>query len=188
VHSGAGQSGAVDSGAVVSAAAAEVYVEMGRLGRPYGVTGWSHVESWTEPPAALLSYRRWFLKGLDGIRRPAQMQGARVHGSGLVARVDGSETPERSAELTGTVIEVARSDFAAPPPGEYYRDDLLGFSVCNLEGVALGVLRQFIDMPANPVMVVVDAERERWLPLTDQHLHRIDPVAKTIWVDWPEDF
>jgi hypothetical protein len=23
--------------------AGEVYVEMGRLGRPYGVTGWSHV-------------------------------------------------------------------------------------------------------------------------------------------------
>jgi ribosomal 30S subunit maturation factor RimM len=42
-------------------------------------------------------------------------------------------------------------------------------------------------MPANPVMVV-DGERERWLPLTDQHLRRIDPVAKTIWVDWPEDF
>jgi hypothetical protein len=26
------------------------------------------------------------------------------------------------------------------------------------------------------------------LPLTDQHLRRIDPVARTIWVDWPEDF
>jgi 16S rRNA processing protein RimM len=119
------RSGVEDSAAALNVEAA-VYVEMGRLGRPYGVTGWSHVESWTEPPAALLGYRRWFLKGLDGLRRPAQMQGARVHGSGLVARVDGSETPERAAELTGTIIEVARSDFAAAPPGEYYRDDLLG--------------------------------------------------------------
>jgi 16S rRNA processing protein RimM len=167
--------------------AGEVYVEMGRLGRPYGLRGWSHVESWTESPEALLEYRRWFLKGIDGLRRPAAMQGARVHGSGLVARVDGSETPERAAELAGTIIEVARSDFAAAPPGEYYRDDLLGFSVCNLEGVALGVLRQILDMPANPVMVV-EGERERWLPLTNQHLRRIDPVARTIWVDWPEDF
>lgn len=171
----------------VAGPATEFYVEMGRLGRPYGVTGWSHLESWTEPSTALLSYRRWFLKGVDGLRRPALMQGAKIHGSGLVARVDGSETPERAAELTGTIIEVARSDFAAPPPGEYYRDDLLGFSVCNLEGAALGVLRKIIDMPANPVMVV-EGERERWLPLTNQHLRRIDPVQKTIWVDWPEDF
>lgn len=166
---------------------ADVYVEMGRLGRPYGVGGWSHVESWTEPPAALLNYRQWFLKGIDGIRRPAKLQGAREHGSGLVARVDDSESPERAAELTGTFIEVARREFAAPPPGEYYRDDLLGFSVSNLEGASFGVLRRIIDMPANPVMVV-EGERERWLPLTSQHLRRIDPVARTIWVDWPEDF
>ncbi len=166
---------------------AELHVEMGRLGRPYGVAGWSHVESWTEPPAALLDYRGWFLKGVDGVRWPAQLQGAKVHGSGLVVRVGGSETPERAAELTGTIIEVARSDFAAPPPGEYYREDLLGFSMCNLEGVALGVLRRYIDMPANPVMVV-EGERERWLPLTNQHLRRIDPVTRMIWVDWPEDF
>jgi 16S rRNA processing protein RimM len=135
----------------------------------------------------LLAYRHWFLKGLDGVRRPAALQGAKQHGSGLVARVDGSASPERAAELTGTIIEVARGEFAGLPPGEYYREDLLGFSVRNLEGSALGVLRRFIDMPANPVMVV-DGERERWLPLTNQHLRRIDPDGRTIWVDWPEDF
>ena len=105
-----------------------------------------------------------------------------------MARVDGSGTPERAAELAGTVIEVARSDLPAPPPGEYYRDDLLGFSVRNLEGVLLGVLRSYIDMPANPVMVVVDGDRERWLPLTRQHLRRVETATRELTVDWPEDF
>jgi 16S rRNA processing protein RimM len=164
------------------------YVEVGRLGRPYGVNGWSHVESWTEPPAALLRYRHWVLKAADGSRRPANRQGVRAQGTGIVARVDGSETPERAAALTGTVIEVARGDLPPAPPGEYYRDDLLGFSVRNLEGADLGVLRAFLDMPAHPVMVVVDGERERWLPLTSQHLRRVDPVARLLSVDWPEDF
>jgi 16S rRNA processing protein RimM len=177
-----------DMAGAAAGTAAGSYVEMGRLGRPYGVSGWSHVESWSEPADALLGYRHWYLKGLDGVRRLAVKHGARVHGSGLVARVDDSESPERAAELTGTIIEVARSELAAPPPGEYYREDLLGFSVRNLEGAGLGVLRQFIDMPAHPVMVAMDGERERWLPLTDQHLRRIDPADRTIWVDWPEDF
>lgn len=164
------------------------YIEMGRLGRPYGVSGWSHVESWTEPSTALLAYPGWLLKGSDGVRREARRDGAQLRGTGLIARVDGSDSPERAAELTGTIIEVARRDMAQPPPGEYYRDDLLGFAVCNLEGAPLGVLRQFLDMPAHPVMAVVDGEQERWLPLTKQHLHRIDPVARLIWMDWPEDF
>ena len=170
------------------AAPAGDYVEMGRLGRPYGVQGWSHVESWTDPPAALLKYRQWVLRAPDGSRRPANRQGVRAQGASIVARVDGSETPERAAALTGTVIEVARGDLPAPSPGEYYRDDLLGFSVRNVEGVALGTLRGYIDMPANPVMVVVDGDRERWLPLTSQHLRRVDPVARLLEVDWPEDF
>ena len=63
-------------------------MELGRLGRPYGVKGWSHVESWTDPPAALLRYRHWVLKGPDGSRRPANRQGVRAQGSGIVARVD----------------------------------------------------------------------------------------------------
>jgi 16S rRNA processing protein RimM len=164
------------------------FVEMGRLGRPYGVKGWSHVESWTDPPQALLRYRQWVLRAPDGSRRPANRQGVRAQGAGIVARVDGSETPEQASALAGTVIEVARSDLPAPPPGEYYRDDLLGYSVRNLEGVLLGVLRSYIDMPANPVMVVVEGDRERWLPLTSQHLRRVDPVARELCVDWPEDF
>lgn len=179
---------ATEAPAEADAPAAGGYVELGRLGRPYGVKGWSHVESWTDPPAALLRYRHWVLKAPDGSRRPANRQGVRAQGSGIVARVDGSETPERAAALAGTVIEVARGDLPPPPPGEFYRDDLLGFSVRNLEGVALGALRAYIDMPANPVMVVVDGERERWLPLTSQHLRRVDPAARELLVDWPEDF
>jgi ribosomal 30S subunit maturation factor RimM len=37
-------------------------------------------------------------------------------------------------------------------------------------------------------MVVVEGERERWLPLTSQHLRRVDPDARELLVDWPEDF
>lgn len=164
------------------------YVEMGRLGRPYGVEGWSHVESWTDPPQALLKYRRWVLRAPDGSRQPMECRGIRARSAGIVARVDGSETPEQAAQLSGWVIEVVRSELPALPPGEYYRDDLLGFSVRNLEGAALGVLHGYLDMPAHPVMVVVDAERERWLPLTRQHLLRIEPAARELTVDWPEDF
>ena len=36
--------------------------------------------------------------------------------------------------------------------------------------------------------MVVKGERERWLPVTAQHLRQIDPAARRIVVDWPEDF
>jgi 16S rRNA processing protein RimM len=71
--------------------------------------------------------------------------------------------------------------------GEHYREDLLGFRVYNAEGVDFGVLEAFLDLPANAVMVV-KGDKERWLPVTPQHLSSIDREARCIRVDWPAIF
>ena len=70
---------------------------------------------------------------------------------------------------------------------EHYRDDLVGFEVKNLEGVVLGVVDHFIDTPGNTVMVI-QGERERLVPMTREHLRSVDKDARSLVVDWPEDF
>ena len=48
---------------------------------------------------------------------------------------------------------------------EYYREDLLGFTVRNSEGAVLGELQHFLEAPAGPVMVVQRRRaRVHWLP------------------------
>jgi len=71
---------------------------------------------------------------------------------------------DQAAALTGAVVEVDRA--ALPPPGdrEYYRADLAGFSVRNLEGAELGTVSHFVDMPAGPVMVTLaPGGRQHWV-------------------------
>lgn len=163
------------------------WVEMGRIGRPNGLRGEVHVESWTEPPAGLLKYGVWHLRGAGHERQPRKLLRGRAGSGGLVVQLEACATREDAERLVGSLVEVRREDLPALPPGEYYRDDLLGFTVRTLEGVELGTIERFLDMPANPVMVV-NGERERWLPLTRQHLRRVDPAARGVWVDWPADF
>lgn len=163
------------------------WVEMGRIGRPNGLRGAVHVQSWTDPPEGLLKYGVWYLTGIGRDRQPVKLLGGRAGSGGLVVQLEGCAGREDAERLVGSLVEVKREDLPALPPGEYYRDDLLGFTVRTLDGVELGTIERFLDMPANPVMVVV-GERERWLPLTRQHLTRIDPVGRGVWVDWPADF
>ena len=163
------------------------WVELGRFGRPKGLKGWSHLQSWTDPPGAVFEYPVWHLRESSGRRTECEVAEARVSPSGLEARVEGVTTREGAEALVGLIIEVPRSALPAPAPGEHYRIDLIGFRVVNLEGVEFGVIERFEDMPANAVMVV-RGERERWLPVTPQHLQAIDPVARCVRVDWPEDF
>ena len=149
--------------------------------------GFSHVDSFTDPPELLLEFRAWQLCPVRGARSTHEVVEMRAQGARFVARLAGIESREGAAKLTGARIEVERA--ALPDPGErqYYQVDLVGLAVRNVEGVEFGRVDHFIDAPANAVMVVV-GERERWVPVTKQHLVKVDRDAGTIVVDWPADF
>jgi 16S rRNA processing protein RimM len=164
------------------------WVELGRLGAPYGIKGWIHVESHTDPPQRLLEYREWVLRLASGERLARRLVEGRPHSRGLVAQLEGVTDRDQAASLTGAVVEVDRA--ALPPPGEreYYRADLVGFSVRNLEGTELGSVSHFVDTPSGAVMVARDAGgAEHWVPAAPKHLRKVDLAARTILVDWPAE-
>ncbi|MGH2928092.1 MAG: ribosome maturation factor RimM [Solirubrobacteraceae bacterium] len=171
-------------------------MELGRIGAPYGLAGWVHVSSFTEPPEALLEYGEWALRPQGGERSRYRLLEGRLQGERLVARLEGIGSREGAARLTGAWVEVERA--ALPPTGdrEYYRADLIGLTVENLEGRALGRVAYFLDAPAGAVMVVEDKagagtseapRREHWILADPTHLRRVDLAVGRILVDWPAE-
>jgi 16S rRNA processing protein RimM len=80
-----------------------------------------------------------------------------------------------------------RRELPALGKGEYYRADLVGLEVVNQDDRPLGRVDHFLDLPANPVMVV-SGEREHWVPLVPRHLRSVDLERGRIVVDWDPDF
>ncbi|HEV2230004.1 MAG TPA: ribosome maturation factor RimM [Steroidobacteraceae bacterium] len=164
------------------------WIELGRLGAPYGIKGWLHVESYTDPPDGLLKYREWALRLASGERVTRRVAAGRGHGGGLVAQLEGVASREGAARLTGAIVEIERA--ALPPAGErqYYRADLVGFAVRNLEGAALGTVSHFVDAPAGTVMVTREPDgREHWVLASPKHLRTVDLAARMVVVDWPAE-
>ena len=166
---------------------AQQWLEIGRIGRPYGVRGWVHVESWMDPPEHLLEQQEWRVSTATAPATVLAVRGLRRHGSGFVAQLPGCDTPEQASRWSGATISIERARLPEPGEREIYRADLVGYAVRNMDGVDLGTVDHFVDAPAHPIMVVV-GERERWLPLTPVHLQRVDREARVAWVDWPADF
>ena len=162
------------------------WIELGRIGAPWGVKGWVHVDSYTDPLDGILDYRQWTLRLGSGERITHRIAEGHPHTDRLVARLEGIEDRDRAAALRGAVIEVDRSEL--PPTGEreYYQTDLLGLPVRNLEGLDLGKVDYFADTPTGPMMVV-RGEREYWVPAVPRHLSKVDLAAGLILVDWPLD-
>ena len=162
------------------------WVELGRIGSPYGVLGWMHIQSFTEPVEAVLDYPVWSLRLGPGPQSSHRLVEGRIQGRGLVARLEGVADRDAAGLLRGAMIEVRRSALPAPGKREYYRGDLLGFAVRNLEGVELGKLDHFVDGPATATMVVAGAT-EYWIPAIPQYLRKVDLESRQLSVDWPAD-
>lgn len=163
------------------------WVELGRIGAPFGLAGWVHVSSYTDPPEGLARYRAWRLRRAACNSQAVTVVESRVQGKHLVVRLAGIEDRDAAAGLRGAAIEVERSQLPRLAARQYYRADLIGLAVHNTEGRVLGTVAYFVDAPAGAVMVVRDrgAAREHWVPADPTHLIEVDLGGGRVRVDWP---
>ncbi len=162
-------------------------VIVGRVAGLYGIRGWVKVFSYTDPLQNIIGYSPWTIEA-GGERREYPVAEGRVHGKGVVARLDGFEDRDAAARLLGADIEIRRDRLPELPAGQWYHADLEGLSVVTEGGVALGRVRHLFETGANPVMVV-DGERERLVPFVHEKVVLgVDLESGVIRVDWDPEF
>ena len=192
-------------------------VEVGRIHGAWGVRGAFKVLPFSAQADALLGATHWFVKPPESGPGPApaaaaraaaalpatlKLSQARVHGDGIVATAH--EVPDRSAAeaLKGARLFVSRASFPAPAEDEFYWVDLIGCTVANREGVALGTVVGLIetgphcvlrvrpdDAPAAATTAAADAEAsERLIPFVEAYVDQVDMAARRVVVDWGTDY
>lgn len=166
-------------------------VLVGVVGTPYGVKGWAHVRSYTDPPDNLLGYAPWQLRGDSGTNEsgwvPIEVEAQR-HGGGLIARFAGVGDRDAAVELRGRGIGVSASVLPVPEQGEYYWRDLIGTEVVNKAGVHIGEVQRLFATPAHDVLVVVDDLGERLIPFVRECVVAVSPECQRMVVDWEADW
>ncbi len=182
-------------------------VEMGRILDAWGLKGWMKVHPHSSNPAALLAATTWFLqtptppfdrafKAFTGTVSLAVTE-IKPHADTLVALCPGVADRNQAEALKGARIFVSRSQFpASADPDEFYWVDLLGLSVVNREGVALGTVRDLMATGPHSVLVLEyqadnqpgDKPAERMIPFVSAYVDKVDKAAGLITVDWQPDY
>ncbi len=161
-------------------------VVMGYIVAPYGVQGWVKIQPFTETLDGLFDYDRWWISGPSGWHE-TEVDEARIHGKVIIAKFVDCVGRDAAFALKGKEIAVSRDDMPIPAEDEYYWSDLIGLRVTNAQNVDLGEIRDIFETGANDVLVV-QGERERLIPFTDQVVQNVDLLAKHMLVDWEADF
>ena len=159
---------------------------MGRIVGPFGIKGWVKLQPITDEPASLLDYASWWIE-VEGGWEASKVEKSQVHGQEVVAKLAGCDDRDAAALYRGRNIAIARSDFPAAGENEFYWADLVGLKVLNREGVDLGTVSRVFETGANDVLVV-EGDRERLIPFTEQVVQEVDLAGRLMRVDWGADY
>jgi 16S rRNA processing protein RimM len=157
-------------------------IHVGFVGAPFGVRGWVKLRSHTNPPERLLEHRSLNI-GRDGAWVEFRIEERGRSGGVPTAKLAGIEDRDQAAALRGAQISVPRAELPHKDDKEFYRADLIGCDVVNLDGIGLGVVQHFVESAAQALMVV-RGDREYWVPAVPRHVRRVDLAARRVVVDW----
>lgn len=185
-------------------------IEVGRILDAWGIKGWFKVLPHSASPEALFSSKRWFLLPPERSakpRRPTEaavpgedwtqplllrVREAKEHSDSVVASSPDIADRNAAESLKGARIFVSRASFPTPEEGEYYWVDLIGLSVVNREGAALGTVRDLMATGPQTVLVLQAEEGgktvERMIPFVSAFVDQVDLSARCITVDWQPDY
>jgi 16S rRNA processing protein RimM len=160
-------------------------IQLGFVGAPFGVRGWIKLRSHTDPPERLLDHRSLRI-GRGSVWQDYRIEASGRSGGALTVKLAGVEDRDQAQALRGAQVCVLRSQLPQRDDKDFYRADLIGCEVVNLEGAGLGIVQHFIETPAQTLMVV-RGEQEHWIPAVPQHLRRVELQARRVVVDWNAD-
>lgn len=167
-------------------------VVLGHVAGAHGVAGWLRIEPYTQTPDSLLAFRQWWLADATRMEwRCMHVSAARVHGSSVIAQLEGMQDRDAALALKGEVIAVPRSALPATSSDEIYCTDLIGLVVVNREGRVLGRVSGVTEHGAHPLLQVArsgDATAQQLIPYVPAVIDAVDLSAGRIEVDWGEDY
>ncbi len=161
--------------------------------KPQGRRGEVAAEILTDFPERFRALRRAFLETADRAPEPVEIEQAWPHKRRMVLKFSGVDSIDQAERLRGRHLLIPREERVPLPPHHYYVWELRGCLVLTeREGVRreVGVVTEV--EPTGGVDLLHVSPRggrrgEVLIPLAQAICTRIDPEAKTIVIDPPED-
>ena len=156
---------------------------IGTIVAPHGVRGDIRILPQTEHPEQFLDLDYLLLD--DG--RTLHITNARFHKRMALVKCREVNNMNEAELLRGQKVFIRTEDLPELEEGEFYVADLLGCTVVEENGAAVGVLKDVISTGSNDVYVVTAADnKEILIPALKQHVKEINPEERRIVVELPE--
>lgn len=154
-------------------------VVVGRIGSPFGLSGWLHVVSFTDPQENIINYEPWLIAD-SGLVMTRDV--VRPDGDAYIVKFRGIDNRNLASNFRGRDLAIEPSLLPPTSKNEFYWRDLIGLEVLNKNAVRFGFVSEIFDNGAHSVLVVRGKGRKTVLIPAVQSV--IIEVKGHITVDW----
>lgn len=165
----------------------DAFIIIGRFGSSYGFKGWVKITPETQTLDSMLQYDPWYIETKQGWER-IQRTGARIHGKGIIAHIEGYDSKEVTPALTGKLIAIEKSQLPELDDDEFYWSEIEGMNVVTTEQVELGQVSHLMEVGLKDVLVIQGKQKHLIPFIWDKFIKEVNRETKTITVDWDPDF
>ncbi len=138
---------------MVSVSRPEQMITIGKFVAPFGVKGEVKVYPYSDFLERCALFKEVTVE-LRGQPETRLVKEARVHKNLWVLRLEGSDTREDAARLTGALLKIPADQRIVLPEGSYYFEQIIGLNAISVDGEKLGVVRDIIKTGGNDIYVV----------------------------------
>ena len=160
------------------------FVLVGRIARAHGNKGHVIVNPETDFAEERFRIGAGLLIGTDAA--PRTIRQVRFHQGRPVLALEGVETMNDAEALAGAELKMPAGDARALPDGTFYHYDLIGCSVVDTSGAAVGEVASVEGTMEMSRLVVSGPRGEVLIPLVGDICRSIDVAARRIVVQPPE--
>lgn len=157
-----------------------IYLAIGYLRRPHGISGEIIMDLHTDFPERIKSGRKVYI---GDKREAATFESVRAHGKGVLVKLPGYDTPETVGRFRNQWVYVQTGEVPPLPEGQYYKYELIDLNVVDDHRNALGKLVEILETGANDVYIVRDESgKEILLPAIPSVILNVDMTQRTMKV------
>lgn len=154
------------------------HVIIGRILKPHGVKGELKAYPLTDVPDRFSHLKEVWLESSEKGLTPVKVRGSRSQNELVILSLEGINTPEEAAALTGMELLAPVESSPKLPEGVYYWHEILGMEVVTDDGRFLGRVTDVFQTGSNDVYTVWDGEKELLLPAIADVVRKVDVVAR----------
>ena len=161
-------------------------IAIGKITKPVGVRGELKIMPFSGDPERFSSVRDVWIGRDDAAVEKAEITAVRSNAEFVIATLKGVGSPETAERYRSMYVFVEKSETAAPKPGRFFVDDIIGCEVSTDDGGIVGTVTDLLTLPANDLWVVRNGKKKFLIPAVKAIIRDVDISRKRITICPPE--